>query len=186
MLLKYHQLGVTDASTYRFTRYNRLKVKFTKFFTWSLYIPGDGEKISAGVTMADYRKVADVKTCHSLTTVGCYGTTFYFIGRLIYEFINFRTDYFIAIDKTRSSPQSWSGHSSTAHNAFDLRSLIVRFFKNINSEPEIVVSNVLYWHFRKSSTVWLQFEMDTFRPPVAGLGRRGSGCGPFHSLPIGS
>ena len=38
----------------------------------------DGEEIGATITVPAYRKVADVKTCHSPTTFGGYGTTFTF------------------------------------------------------------------------------------------------------------
>ena len=42
---------------------------------------------------------------------------------------------------------------------------------SIISEPENVLSNVFYLDFRRSRTVWLQFEKDTFRRPLCGAGR---------------
>ena len=74
---------------------------------------------------------------------------------------------------TRSSPQWWSRSSTTTHIAFDWCSLIWGFSESctigqgINSQPENVSSNVLYWHFHRSPTVWLQFERGIFNPSLS-------------------
>ena len=71
-----------------------------------------------------------------------------------------------------------NGRSTTAHIVFDLRSLIWIYdesctivVQGLNSEPEIVLRNMLYWHFLRSPTVWLQFETGEreFRPPGLGV-----------------
>ena len=43
------------------------------------------DEINATVTMPAYRKVAGVKSCHSSTTFGGYGTTFTFTFTLLEE-----------------------------------------------------------------------------------------------------
>ena len=91
--------------------------------------------------------------------------------------------------KTRSSPQWWSGRSTTAHIVLDLRSLIWSFGESctivrcITSTPANVFSNLLYWHFRRYSSDWLKFERGTFRPlGLAGYwGRGGSSIGPLQA-----
>ena len=65
--------------------------------------------------------------------------------------------------------------TTTAHIVFDLRSLIWVFgkscmiVKGMNAEPENVLSNVLHWHFRRSPTIWLQFERETFWHTILGV-----------------
>ena len=93
---------------------------------------------------------------------------------------------------TRSSPQWSSSRSTTAHIVFDLRSLILGFgesctiVQGTNLEPENVLSNVLYWQFRRSPNVWLQFRRRIFRPPPD-LGEiRGVGVGIGPWFPISS
>ena len=127
-----------------------------------------------------------LELCHPLTL--CWTTTSHYVVQWKYN----NLILFLCSRSTRSS-QWWSGRSTTAHIVFDLRLLIWGFGKScrivhgITSEPENVLSNVLCWHCRRSPTVWLQFERETFQPPVWWV--RGTwelGIGPFDSPPIGS
>ena len=69
---------------------------------------------------------------------------------------------------TKWSTQWRLGRSSTARIVFDLRSPIwgrpgsfgesLPVVRGIISKPENVLRTCIYWHFRRSPTVWLQFE----------------------------
>ena len=78
-------------------------------------------------------------------------------------------------------PQWWSGCSTTAHIVLDLCSRIWGFsgrrtiVYSITSQPANVFSNVLYWHFRQSPTVWLQFQRGLSTPGLGVWAKWGSG-----------
>ena len=99
---------------------------------------------------------------------------------------------------TRSSPQCWSGHSTTTHAriVLDLLLAVWGFGENctivrgITSQPANVSQKVLDWHFWQPPTGWLNYERGGFftLPPTPIFGVRvdvGSGIGPFNSPLVG-
>ena len=74
--------------------------------------------------------------------------------------------------KTNSSPQWWSDSLMTAQILLNLRSPVWGFGESctivhgITSHPANVFSNVPYWYFRLSLTVWLQYEGDFLTPTL--------------------
>ena len=70
--------------------------------------------------------------------------------------------------KALSSRQLCSGRSTTAHIVFDLRSLIWGLWRKLYdySRHKLKARKCLtkhwHWHLRRSPTVWLQLEIETF------------------------
>ena len=97
-------------------------------------------------------------------------------------YFSYYQNYWICNTETRSSPQWWSGRSTTAHIVFHRRELVLGFggsctiVQCINAVPKNALSNVLNWRFRRPPTVLLQFERETFGPLSLGVkGKWGSG-----------